>query len=308
MQVIRVGNSGVLTVDEAPEPRPGPGEVLVRVAAAGVILSELGWYSTTHNKTGEPRTGAIPGHEFSGVVAGLGKDVGTLEVGHGVFGMNDWHSDGAMAEYCVAPFFAVAPKPASLTYAQAASVPISALTAWQGLFDHAKLRRGEHILIHGGAGAVGEFAIQLSHLFGAHVTTTASSRDHDFVRHLGAERVIDFHQSRFEDIAQNMDIVFDTVGGDTLSRSWSVLKPDGRMVTIVSGDTTSADPRAKTAFFIVEPNQKQLVEIARLLDAGKLRTFVDSVVPLSQAPDLYGGKLKRQGRGKLVISVSDVYA
>jgi len=308
MQVIRVGNSGVLTVDEAPEPRPGPGEVLVRVAAAGVILTELGWYPTTHNKTGEPRTGAIPGHEFSGVVAGLGKDVGTLEVGHGVFGMNDWYSDGALAEYCVAPLFAIAPKPGSLTYAQAASVPISALTAWQGLFDHAKLRRGEHILIHGGAGAVGEFAIQLAHLFGAHVTTTASSRDHDFVHHLGAERVIDYHQSRFEDIAQNMDIVFDTVGGDTLARSWGVLKPNGRMVTIVSGDTTSNDPRAKTAFFIVEPNQKQLVEIARLLDAGKLRTFVDSVVPLSQAPDLYGGKLKRQGRGKLVISVSDVYA
>jgi len=308
MQVIRVGNSGILTVGDAPEPYPGPGELLIRVAAAGVILTELGWSPTTQNKAGEPRRDAIPSHEFSGVVAGLGKDVGSLTVGHGVFGMNDWYSDGALAEYCIAPLFSIAPKPSSLTYAQAASVPISALTAWQGLFDHAKLRRGEHILIHGGAGAVGEFAIQLAHLFGAHVTTTASSRDHDFVRHLGAERIIDYRQSRFEDVAQNMDIVFDTVGGETLARSWGVLKPNGRMVTIVSGGTESADPRAKAAFFVVEPNQKQLVEIARLLDAGKLRTFVDSVVPLSQAPDVYAGRLRRQGHGKLVISVSDVYA
>jgi NADPH:quinone reductase-like Zn-dependent oxidoreductase len=307
MEAVRVSNSGVAIEEKAPEPRPGPGEVLIRVAAAGVILPELGWYSSTHNKAGQPRSGAIPGHEFSGVVAGLGADVGALEVGHGVLGMNDWYSDGAMAEYCVAPFFAVAPKPASLTYAQAASVPISALTAWQGLFDHAKLRRGEQILIHGGAGAVGGFAIQLAHLFGAHVTTTASPRDHDFARHLGAERVIDYHQSRFEDIVQNMDIVFDTVGGATLDRSWSVLNPHGRMVTTVSSDN-STDPRAKKAFFIVEPNQKQLVEIARLLDAGKLRTFVDSVVLLSQAPDLYAGKVERKGRGKVVVSVADIYA
>ncbi len=310
MKIIRVASAGsgpILVEDQASRPQPGRGEVLIQVAAAGVMLTELSWYPTSHKQTGEPRIGAVPGHEFSGIVAEVGDDVGHLALGHQVFGMNDWYADGAMAEYCVASFFEIAPKPGNLTFAQAASVPISALTAWQALFDHAKLRRGEHILIHGGAGAVGIFAIQIADLFGAHVTTTASPRNHDLVSRLGAERVIDYRQSRFEDIAKNMDVVFDTVGGETLARSWNVLKPDGRMVTIVSAEADSNDSRVKNAFFIVEPNQKQLVEIGHLLDADKLRTVVDSVVPLSQIPDLYAGKVKKQGRGKIVASVTDIY-
>ena len=165
MRAIRVADSDhsrVLMDEDAERPKPGFGEVLIRVAAAGIMLSELSWYPTSHRKTGEPRVGAIPGHEFSGLIADVGEGVGELSVGHEVFGVNDWYFDGAMAEYCTAPFFAVAPKPSSLSLTQAASVPISALTAWQALFDHAKLRRGETILIHVGAGAVGIFAIQLA--------------------------------------------------------------------------------------------------------------------------------------------------
>jgi NADPH:quinone reductase-like Zn-dependent oxidoreductase len=311
MKIIRVANPGssqILVEDEAPAPKPGRDEVLIKVAAAGVMLTELSWPSTSHKKNDEPRPGAIPGHEFSGIVAEVGEDVGDLEVGHQVFGMNDWFADGAMAEYCVAPWFAIAPKPGNLTLAQAASVPISALTAWQGLLDHARLRRGEHVLIHGGAGAVGIFAIQIAHLFGAHVIATTSARNHDFVSRLGAERVLDPRVSRFEDFAKDMDVVFDTVGGETLARSWAVLKPDGRMVTIVSTEANSSDPRVKKAFFIVEPNQKQLVEIAHLLDANKLRPVVDTVIPMSQVPDLFAGKVKRQGRGKLVVSVAEIYS
>lgn len=311
MRAIRVADSNhsrVVMDDGAVQPKPGLGEVLIRVAAAGVILTELSWYPTTHNKTGEPRVGAVPGHEFSGLVAAVGEDVGHLAVGHAVFGMNDWYSDGAMAEFCTAPFFAIAPKPSSLSFTQAASVPISALTAWQALFDHAKLRRGETILIHGGAGSVGAFAIQLAHLFGAHVTTTVSARDHDFVRHLGANQIIDYQRAKFEDIARNMDVVFDTVGGETLARSWSILKPGGRMVTVVSSEGNSPDPRATQAFFIVEPNQKQLVEIAHLFDAGKLHASVDSVVPLTEVPDLYEGTVHRKGRGKMIVSVAEIYA
>lgn len=310
MLAIRVADSdpsGVVVDDAAVQPKPGPGEVLVHVTAAGIIPTELSWYPTSHQKDGKPRSGAIPGHEFSGVVAEVGEDVGHLAVGHYVFGMNDWFSDGAMAEYCTAPVFAIAPKPSRLSLTEAASVPISALTAWQALFDHAKLRRGQSILIHGGAGAVGAFAVQLAHLFGAHVTTTASSRDHDYVRHLGASQIIDYQRSKFEDVVKDMDIVFDTVGGQTLARSWSVLKPGGRMVTVVSSEEDATDPRVKDAFFIVEVNQKELVEIARLIDASQLHAAVDSVVPLVQAPDVYSGKTRRRGHGKIVAAVAEIY-
>ena len=276
---------------------------MIQVRAAGVTLTELSWYPTSHRKTGEARTAAVPAHEFSGVVAAVGPDVGSLEIGREVFGMNDWYSDGAMAEYCIAPFFALAPKPCCLTHFQAASVPISALTAWQGLFDHAKLQPGEIVLVHGGAGAVGVFAIQIARLHGARVIATASARNRDLVSSLGAERVIDYRESRFEECVKGLDVVFDTVGGETLQRSWSLLKPHGRMVTVVSTAAESSDPAVKQAFFIVEPNQKQLYEIACLLDAGRLRPVVDSVIPLSQAPDVIAGKVPKQGRGKLVIGI-----
>src|SRR5581483_11775805 len=143
--------------DNAARPEPAAFELLIRVCAAGVITTEVAWYPTSHRKNGEIRTGAVLGHEFSGVVEAVGEGVGYLEVGREVFGMNDWFSDGALADYCTAPYYAVAPKPSRLSHIEAASVPISALTAWQGLFDRAKLQPGERVLVHGGAGAVGTF-------------------------------------------------------------------------------------------------------------------------------------------------------
>lgn len=306
MRVVRLADSvqpPSLIQDDAPQPAPGRGELLIRVCAAGVILTELSWYPTSHRKTGEVRTGAVPAHEFSGVIAAAGEDAGSLETGQEVFGMNDWYADGALAEYCIAPFFALAPKPQRLTHVEAASVPISALSAWQGLFDHAKLQPGESVLVHGGAGAVGVFAIQLARLHGALVIATASARNRDFVSSLGAEQVIDYRESRFEECVNELDVVFDTVGGEMLERSRSVLKPEGRLVTVASTAEQSTDALVKQAFFIVEPSQKQLVEIAGLLDAGKLRPVVDSVFPLSQAPEVFAGKVPRQGRGKLVIAI-----
>lgn len=288
----------------AGRPQPGRGELLIRVFAAGVMPTELYWYPTSHRKTGAARTEAVPGHEFSGVVTAVGEDVGDLELGRQVFGMNDWFSDGAMADYCIAPFFAVAPKPLRLSHVEAASVPISALTAWQGLFDRARLQPGERILVHGGAGAVGIFVIQLARLHGAHVTATTSASNVEFVEKLGAERVIDYRARRFEECVKDLDVIFDTVGGETLERSWGVLKPGGRMVTIASAAEGSADSRVKQAFFIVEPNQKQLFEIADLLDAQRIRTVLDAVIPLSQAPEAYVGKLPRLHRGKVVVAVA----
>src|SRR5207244_2617740 len=168
-------------------------------------------------------------------------------VGQEVFGMNDWYAQGATAEFCCAPPSAIAPKPARLTYVEAASVPIGALTAWQGLFDRARLQAGERVLVHGGAGAVGIFAIQLARLHGAHVTTTASARNLACVSQLGAEQVIDYRAVHFEDNIRDMDVIFDTVGGETLRRSWAVLKPGGRMITIAADSETTTDDRVKQA-------------------------------------------------------------
>jgi NADPH:quinone reductase-like Zn-dependent oxidoreductase len=293
----------LLVRTNAAQPHPGPGETLIRVHAAAVTPSELAWYPTTHTKSGGLRVGAIPGHEFSGEIVSA-ENGGAMEPGGlEVYGMNDWFAEGAMAEYCVAPLGAISPKPRGLSYAQAASVPISALTAWQGLFHRARLQAGERVLVHGGSGAVGAYVVQLARMHGAHVIATASGDGLAFVRELGAEQVIDYRNSRFEEVVSGMDVVFDTVGGETLRRSWSVLGPRGRMVTIAAGEEGTADSRVKEAFFIVEPDRDQLAAISGRLEGGQLRPFVDAVIPLSQAAEAYAGKLPRQHRGKVVVSI-----
>jgi NADPH:quinone reductase-like Zn-dependent oxidoreductase len=219
--------------------------------------------------------------------------------------MNDWFDDGAMAEYCITQPSSLARKPRRLTHVEAASVPIGALTAWQGLVDRARLQPGEHVLVHGGAGAVGIFAIQLARFRGAYVIATASERNLEFVSGLGAERFIDYRTVRFEETVTGIDVVFDTVGGETLERSWSVLKPGGRMVTIAANSETTNDNRVKQAFFIVEPNHDQLTRIGDLLDSDVLHPVVDAVLPLAQASSAYTEKAtQRLGRGKIVVSVA----
>src|SRR5215475_1876546 len=213
MKTMRLSDSAqppVLVEETVAQPQPRRGELLVRVYAAGVTPTELLWYPTTHGKNGERRSRAVPGHEFSGVIAAVGEDTIGFDIGQEVYGMNDWFSDGAMAEYCITQPTSVAQKPPSLTHVEAASVPIGALTAWQGLFDRARLQAGEHVLVHGGAGAVGVFAIQLARLHGAHVTATTSARNLAFVSQLGAEQVIDYRAVRFEDNVRDMEVVFDT--------------------------------------------------------------------------------------------------
>jgi NADPH:quinone reductase-like Zn-dependent oxidoreductase len=307
MRVIRIAGSfesPKVVVDEAERPKPNEGELSIRVCAAGLTRTELLWYPTWHEESGEPRIGAVPGHEFSGLVDGIGVGVRGFALGQEVYGMNDWNSDGAMAEYTTAPSSAVAPKPCRLTHAEAASVPIGALTAWQGLFDHGRLQPNERVLVHGGAGAVGIFAVQFARVGDARVTATASAANIDFVKGLGADDVIDYQKSRFEERGAIFDVVFDTVGGDTLDRSWGVLAPGGRLVTIVSTAESSTDPRIKEAFFIVKPSQDRLTTIAGQLDSGQLHTAVDGVFPLSSAPEAYTGAVPRRGRGKLVIDIA----
>lgn len=303
MRLSDPGEPMQLVEESVPQLKPGPGELLVCVRAAGIIPSELLWYPTSHRKNGDARTRAVPAHEFSGVIAATGDDIAGLRVGAEIFGMNDWFSNGALAEYCLTSPAFVAAKPRRLTHIEAASVPIGALTAWQGLFEHASLQSGERVLVHGGAGGVGVFAVQLARFRGAHVTATASTQNLDFVSQLGAHQVLNYQTERFEDIGRQVDVVFDTVGGETLDRSWGILKPNGRMVTIAAGGENSTEPRVKQAFFIVEPNQKQLSEIGDLLAKGRIIPVVDTVLPFSQAPAAYSGQVReRRGRGRIVVS------
>jgi NADPH:quinone reductase-like Zn-dependent oxidoreductase len=304
MQVNRAGQGPVLVLAELQKPEAGLGEILVHFHAAGVTPTELLWYPTTHTKSGTARTRAVPGHEFSGDITAIGKDVQDFKVGDEVYGMNDWFADGATAEFCITLPQNIARKPATLSHKAAASVPIDALTAWQGLIDRAKLGPGERVLVHGGAGAVGLGAVQLAHICGARVITTVSTQDIDFVKRLGANEAIDYKACRFEKEVRDVDVVFDAVGSDTLERSWGVLKPSGRMITIAADSEGTAEKRVKDAFFIVEPNQKQLVEIAKQLDAGHLRAFVKTTVPLNEASAAYSGAVRdKGGYGKIVITV-----
>lgn len=301
-QVVNAHGVSAVVNSEVPKPGPGKGEILVEVFAAGVTPTELAWYPTSHNKDGAARTRAIPSHEFSGVVAQLGEGVESFAVGEEVFGMNDWFAEGATAEYCLTVPSIIARKPVHLSHAEAAAVPIGALTAWQGLLDRAHLRAGECLLVHGAAGAVGVFVVQLGRLHGGEVFATASGRNREFVSQLGATKVIDYQTEAFEHMVRHVDVVFDAVGGEVLERSWSVLKPGGRLVTIAADSEGTKDQRSKDAFFIVEPNPRQLTEIAGLLDDGMLRVFVDAQVPLANASAAYTGKVKRQhGYGKVVI-------
>jgi len=297
------GGPEALAYGEVQQARPGEGEVLVRVHAAGVIQTELSWVPTWTTRAGGPRPfPVIPGHEFSGEIATLGAGVRDAGVGDLVYGLNDWYRDGASAEYCVASVADIAGKPAGVDHVYAAATPISALTAWQGLVERAGLAAGQRVLIHGAAGGVGTLAVQLARWRGARVIATASAANLDFVRSLGADEVIDYRAERFEDVARDVDVVFDTVGGETLERSWDVLKHGGRLVTVAASGEQTTDERVRAAYFIVEPSRTQLAEIARLIEGGALRPVVGAVFPLAEARQAYQHK---PVRGKVVLRVVD---
>ena len=305
MKAIRIyGSSGRATVslDEVAVPKPAPGEVLIRVYATALTPGELEWYPTWHTPKGAPRMHAIPGHEFSGVIEEVGPDAEGFKKGNAVYGLNSWFSEGAAAEYCLTTPDDIAPKPETIDHVQAAVVPISGLTAWQALFERGKLTAGQKVLIHGGAGGVGSFAIQLAAWKGAFVATTVSEANFEFVRSLGATEVIDYRKVKFEEQVRDADLVLDLVGGDTFRRSFRVIKEGGKVITVATSSESADDPNVKAAFFIVEPNPQQLTELARLLDAGMLRSIVSEVVPLASADEAFLVS-KKTAPGKVVLRV-----
>ncbi len=219
MRSIRLTSSGGLVEKDVPQPKPRPGEVLIQVHAAGVTPTELQWYPTSHTPNGDVRSDAVLSHEFSGQIAATGDGVTGVWTGQDIYGMNDWFEDGALAEYCSAKSSFIAPKPQRLSHAEAASVPIGALTAWQA-YEHMGLTAGERLLVQGAAGGVGIFAVQLARLRGAYVIATASAQNLGFVRDLGANEVLDYRTESFEKKVSKIDAVLDAVGGNTLARSW----------------------------------------------------------------------------------------
>jgi NADPH:quinone reductase-like Zn-dependent oxidoreductase len=298
------GGPETLTLADIPKPALKAGEVLVQVHATAITPSELLWKPTFFSRDGQARSFPIVlGHEFSGVIADTRGEVGDFEVGDAVYGMNDWFSNGAQAEFCVASSSSIAPKPRSLTHAQAATVPISALTAWQALIVRSRLRHGQNILIHGAAGAVGVWAVQIAHECGAHIVATASAADRDFLHKLGANEVLDYRTTAFETVVRDVDVVFDTVGGQTLHRSWGILSPEGKVVTIAAQSEGPNDRRTRDAFMLVEADHAQLVALSEVIDGGRRQVFVAAEFPLPQAREAYASAAKG-GRGKTVLRVA----
>jgi NADPH:quinone reductase-like Zn-dependent oxidoreductase len=223
-----------LLYEEVPKPSPSTAEVLVRVAASGILVNELTWDITYQTATGERRPMPIPGRDLSGVVAEMGAGVTDVGIGDAVYAMLGYGRDGAEAEYTIALPTELAPRPHTLDDVRAAAVPLAALTAWQALFLHANLVKGQRVLIHGASGGVGTYAVQFARHAGAQVVATSSARHADFLRDLGVERIIDYATTRFEDVEQDLEVVFDLVGGEALRRSWQVLRPGGVLISVVT--------------------------------------------------------------------------
>ncbi|MER5601859.1 NADP-dependent oxidoreductase [Streptomyces sp. NPDC002265] len=313
MRAVRAHKRGgpeQLVYESAPRPEPDAGEVLVSVHAASITSGELDWDATwtdSFDGTGSDRTPVVPSHEVSGVVAGLGPGVTGLAAGDGVYGLIPFTRDGAAAEYVTVPADALAAKPSRLDHASAAAVPLAGLTAWQALAGHGSLAKGQHVLVHGAAGGVGSFAVQIAAALGARVTATASARDREFVTGLGAGLVVDYKNERFEDQVGDVDVVLDTVGGDTLTRSWATLRPGGTLVSIVQPpDPDDAAARgARGLFFVVEPDRAGLEALTELIENGRLSPVVDRVVPLSDTRAAYEALPAEHPRGKIVIRVRE---
>jgi NADPH:quinone reductase-like Zn-dependent oxidoreductase len=300
---VREREAGVagLTQEDVPRPHASENDVIVRVHAAGFTRGELDWPATWTDRAGRDRTPSVPGHEVSGVVTELGYGTTGLTVGQRVFGPTDWTRDGSLAEYVAVEARNLAPLPADIPHTVAAALPISGLTAWQGLFEHARLAAGQTVLIHGAAGGVGSLAVQLAHEAGAHVIGTGRLADRDIVLDLGAQAFLDLEDDRWED-AGPVDVVFDVIGGDILDRSARLVRAGGTLVTIAHPPTARPED-GRAVFFVVEPDRARLTDLARRVREGRLRVRVGAVRPLAEAADAFASRQRVAGR--TVIRVAE---
>jgi NADPH:quinone reductase-like Zn-dependent oxidoreductase len=303
------GGAEQLVYESAPAPVPGPGEALVAVDAAAITFAELTWDQTWTTRDGRDRTPVIPSHEVSGTVAGLGPDASGFAVGEEVYGLIEFDRDGAAAQYVSLPAAHLAVRPRSVSHTEAATLPLAALTAWQALVDYAALEPGEQVLVQGGAGGVGSYAVQLAAILGGAVTATGHAEDRDFVQGLGANTYLAPGAGGAADYGahakQGFDVVIDTVGGAVLDASYELTRRGGRLVTL------SAPPSAEKAealgvhatFFVVAPDAAALTRLAGLVDEGKLRSVVSQAFPLSEGRRAFESATLPHPPGKTVLIV-----
>lgn len=304
-RVHEFGSPEVMKFERLPRPEAGPGEVLVKVAAAGVGPWD-GWIRSGKSALPQPLPLTL-GSDLSGEIVALGAGISELHVGDQVYGVTNSQFVGAYAEYALASAGMISNKPISLTHVEAASVPVVAVTAWQALFDHAQLKAGQTVVIHGAAGNVGSYAVQLARHAGVQTIASASAGDISVVRSLGANAVIDYRTQRFEKEVRDADAVIDLVGGETQSRSFEVLRRGGKLISAVSRPDQDLARRygVEAAFFLVNVTSQYLTEIARLIDGGQLRTKVGAVLPLADAREahLMLEHVRPQPKGKIVLDV-----
>jgi len=301
------GGPEVLNYEEARRPRPQTGEVLIRVYAAGVNPNDWKVRAGEMNPFVQHKLPLIPGWDVSGVVEEIGFGLSRFKKGEEVFGKLDPSRDGDYAEFALAREMEIALKPRSLHHVQAAAVPTAALTAWQSLFTVGRLQRGQRVLIHGGTGGVGHLAVQLAKCKGAHVLATASTTSQAMLSELGVDQPIDYTKQRFDHIIGDIDLVLDTIGGETQQRSLAVLKKGGLLVSVAQRpDNAKAKALGvRSAFVWTESRSDQLTEIGRLIDDGKLRLSINRILPLSEARRAHQLSESGHVHGKIVLRVKD---
>lgn len=304
MKAVRINEwAKPVQVEEIERPTPASDEVLIRVRAASINPMEV-FVAAGYGKN-MLSTPMTPGSDFAGEVMEVGGEVNHVKPGDEVYGFIPFRG-GTFAEFVVAKGSEVAPKPQSLDFEQAAAVPLTALAAWQGLFQTAKLQKGERVLIHGVAGGIGNFAAQFAKLHDAYVIGTADAEDEAFARQLAVDEFINFKETRFEDQVRDVDVVFATIGGDVIPRSFDVMKPDGRLVT--SGQMEGAEDAQRRGLqatgFVAQPSVNDLNEISRLIDAGQVKVYITDTLPLEEAQTALEVSQQRDaGRRKVVLSI-----
>ncbi|MGR0320353.1 NADP-dependent oxidoreductase [Agromyces sp. ZXT2-3] len=284
-------------------PHAAENDVIVGVHAAGFTRGELTWPGTWIDRAGHDRAPSVPGHELAGVVVELGYGTTGLTVGQRVFGLTDWTRNGSLAEYAAVEARNLAPLPAGVDFVTAAALPISGLTAWQGLFDHGHLETGQSVLIHGAAGGVGSTAVQIARDAGARVVGTGRAGDRESVLELGADEFVDLQSDRLEERDQ-VDVVFDVIGGEVFERSLDVLRPGGRIVTI-AGPPPRQPEDGQAIFFVVEPDRSRLADLAHRLQLGRIRPIVGSVRPLAESAAAFASGVRVRGRTIISVAESD---
>src|SRR5438128_3225871 len=292
------GTAGMKLV-ERPEPQPSINDVVVQVYASGFVNSELGWPSTWADRLDRNRTPSIPGHELAGVVVALGYGTRGLSLGQRVFGLTDWHRDGTLAEYVAIEARNLAPLPGDVEFTVGASLPISGLTAWQGLFEHGRLQAGQTALVHGAAGAVGSMVTQLAREFGAYVIGTGRAADRQTALDFGAHEFVDLDNDSLEDVG-GVDLVFDVIGGEIGKRSTGLIRAGGTLVSIV-GPTEARPADGLAVDFVVESDRAQLSEIVQRVRDGRLRTNIGNVSTLDDAVAAFNPTARI--KGKTIIRV-----